>query len=186
MRKHIPNALTLLRAVGTIGIAILLLSSLENKYLYAYALFIFTALTDFFDGRLARRWGTVSDFGIIFDPLFDKLLVLTLFMLLFPFDIVHPAILLILFMRDIVTDAMRNYLLSRGVVSPAIMTSKLKTVFQMIMINFMLLFLAFPLLPYTQEAAVLSGVIAIALSLWSGGIYTRDLIRFSKSAVSLE
>lgn len=176
--------LTLARGVLTIAIAACFFSTFSERYLLAYALFIVAALSDFLDGFLARRWGVTSDFGAIFDPLFDKILVLSLFIILAPFMVVHPAIYVILLIRDISTDALRNSLLARGIVVPAIRTAKWKTVMQMVMLNFVLLAIAFPVSQIFQPLAQASGVAAVALSLWSGGIYVSRFIASTRNATA--
>ena len=180
MKKNIPNALTLFRGLATLLIVVLLYSSLEERWAIAYVLFLLAALSDYLDGYLARRWGVTSDFGIVCDPLFDKVLVLTLILLLYTSNVVSPLILLILFVRDITTDALKNYLLAQGIFTPAIYSAKIKTVAQMVMLNFILLALAFPAIPWFPSAATLSGVVAMIFSLWSGGSYVKRFIALTR------
>ena len=181
MKKHVPNAFTIFRGFALLGIAALFFSSIEERYVMAYLLFLLAAISDYLDGKIARSWAIESDFGAIFDPLFDKILILSLFILLTPFSIVHPLVFVILLVRDISTDALRNMLLSRGIVVPAIYTAKLKTVFQMLMLNFILLAIAFPSIPAFLPLAQLTALIAVALSLWSGWIYVRRFIDFMRN-----
>ena len=128
-----------------------------------------------------RRWNVVSDFGIVFDPLFDKLLVLTLILLIYPTHVVWSAILIILFVRDLTTDVFKNYLLAHGIKTPAINSAKWKTAMQMVMINFVLLYLTFPQATYLVPIGNAAGVVAAVLSLWSGWIYTRKFWLFLRS-----
>ncbi len=177
---QVPNALTLLRGIIAACIAMLLLSSYESRFIAAYVLFVIAAASDYWDGVLARRWRITSDMGAILDPLFDKILVLSLFVLLAPHNIVHPLLFVILLVRDISTDALRNYLLSKGVVVAAIYTAKLKTVAQMAMLHFVLLALALPEIPAFVSIAQVLAVIAVALSLWSGAAYVSRFMAFMK------
>lgn len=186
MRKHhVPNILTIFRGVAAFLIIMLFLSFIKERLITAYVLFVFAAASDFFDGYLARRWKVTSDFGAVFDPLFDKILVLSLIVLVYPFDIVPPAILLILLVRDISTDALKNYMLAHGVVTPAIYTAKLKTTSQFLMFNFALIALAWPDVPYVKEVATLTGFVAVFFSLWSGSAYVQRFIDFSKESRAL-
>lgn len=180
MNLNIPNLLTLFRGVATLIIIALFLSSFPERYICIYILFVLAALSDYLDGKLSRRWNTTSDFGAVFDPLFDKILVLTLIVLLYPFYIVPQIILLILLIRDIATDVLRSHLLSRGITTPAIYSAKLKTTCQMFMLNFMLLFLVLPHISQFKNAAILFGILAVVFSLWSGGIYLRNFATLAK------
>lgn len=180
MKKYIPNILTFLRGVATLIIVGLFLSNLESKFIAIYILFAFAAASDFFDGYLARKWKVVSELGMIFDPLFDKLLVLSLLLLLFPLDIFPPIIIILLFLRDISIDSMRSFMLSHGTAVPAIKTAKLKTASQMLAINFALLFLILPQQDYLKEIAITLGIVATVFSLWSAGIYCNKFVLFLK------
>ena len=181
LKRQLPNALTLMRGALTLAIALCFFIPFPDRYILAYALFLVAAMSDYVDGVLARRWHVTSDFGAIFDPLFDKILVLSLFILVAPFMIVHPAILVVLLVRDITTDAMRNFQLAKGAVVPAVYSAKWKTVMQLVMLNFILLAIAIPGTAAIAVAAQISGVIAAVLSLWSGAIYTNRFIAFTRA-----
>jgi cardiolipin synthase len=77
--KHLPNAITVLRAALIPWLAWLLL---ERNYAAAFLLFVASALSDLADGWIARRWNLRTRFGAIADPLADKLTMLTVVMLL--------------------------------------------------------------------------------------------------------
>jgi len=178
MKKQLPNTLTFFRGIATIAIVILFLTSLENKFLFIYPLFIFAALTDFFDGYFARKWKVVTELGTIFDPLLDKLLVLSLLVLIFPLNIIHPVIIIILFVRDIIIDTLRNFMLSKKIVVGAVKTAKLKTASQMIMLHFVLLFLLNQTFEISKEIAIFFSFVATIFSLWSATIYGRKFSKF--------
>lgn len=180
MKKNIPNILTFFRGAATLVIIALFLSDLESKFVASYFLFILAAFSDFFDGHLARKWKVVSDLGVVFDPLFDKLLVLSLLLLIFPLNIIPGTIILILFVRDIVIDSMRSFMLSRGTAVPAITTAKLKTASQMLALHFALLFLVLPQKELLKEFSVFLAIIATIFSLWSATVYCKKFVRFMK------
>lgn len=183
LRQHIPNVLTLSRGVAALAIMVLFL--LPTLHMVAvYWLFIFAIITDNLDGRLARRWNAKSDFGVVFDPLCDKILVLSLILLIYPFHIVWAPLLVILFVRDIVTDVFKNYLLAHGVKTPAIYSAQVKTTMQMFMLHFVLVYMIFPFALLAVIANIF-GVAATVFSLYSGTIYVNRFIRFmKKSSVS--
>src|SRR3972149_10741292 len=96
MKKIIPNIITISRGITNILIIPLFFLEFPNKFVWIYVLFLYAACSDRLDGVLARKWKTVSDFGIVFDPLLDKILSLSLYMLLIPFNIIHSSIFIIL------------------------------------------------------------------------------------------
>ena len=72
--KHLPNAITIIRLLLVLPIAYLIL---ENRFLPALVLFAMAGLSDGLDGFLARRYGWVTTFGRLIDPLADKLMMMT-------------------------------------------------------------------------------------------------------------
>ncbi|HWO07044.1 MAG TPA: CDP-diacylglycerol--glycerol-3-phosphate 3-phosphatidyltransferase [Candidatus Paceibacterota bacterium] len=179
----LPNVLTLFRGIATVAIIAVFLSPAPHAFVIAFVLFVFAAISDYLDGYLARRLGVTSEFGAVLDPLFDKVLVISLIVLIYPYDIVPAAVLFILIIRDITTDVLKNYLLKHGVVTPAIYSAKLKTAAQLLMLNFALIALAWPHVPHMALAASATGIAAAAFSLWSGGIYVCRFIAFTSGAL---
>ena len=77
--RHVPNALTLLRFLLIPALVVLLA---QRRYDAAFAVFFVSALSDFADGVIARRWNARTRFGAIADPLADKLTMLTVTLML--------------------------------------------------------------------------------------------------------
>ncbi len=179
-KKFIPNSLTISRAVSTFIITILFFTNIENKFIWIYGFFIFASLTDFLDGFLARKWKVESTFGRVFDSLFDKIFVLVMFMLLIPFNIVHPLFFIALLFREIFIDGIKNYMLSHNKAVAPLMTGKLKMVFQVLMLNFMILFLIFPDTSTLYTSVVITTVLALFFSFYSGFLYTKNFFRYLK------
>jgi len=89
LRRHVPNAITLLRLVGAVGFFLILALAVDPETPHrafwgkvATIVFVVSALSDILDGYLARRWQVVSGFGRVMDPFCDKILVLGGFILL--------------------------------------------------------------------------------------------------------
>ncbi|HJZ12737.1 MAG TPA: CDP-alcohol phosphatidyltransferase family protein, partial [Acidobacteriota bacterium] len=76
---NLPNALSLSRIFLTPLLVVVLLTRLEGKEIYGAVIFVVAALTDFFDGYLARRRNQVTAIGKLLDPIADKLLVCSAF-----------------------------------------------------------------------------------------------------------
>jgi CDP-diacylglycerol--glycerol-3-phosphate 3-phosphatidyltransferase len=170
-KKQIPNMITVCRGIITLVIAGLFLSNLENRFLIIFVLFLAGSVSDWLDGYLSRKWKVVSDFGKMFDPIFDKIFTLTFYFFLFGISGMPKIIFILLFLREIFIDGVKNYMLSKGIVTPAIWTGKMKMVFQTLMIFFALLFLIFPKIYPFQYLVYVSGILAVILAYYSGWKY---------------
>ncbi|MDR1795396.1 MAG: CDP-diacylglycerol--glycerol-3-phosphate 3-phosphatidyltransferase [Erysipelotrichaceae bacterium] len=112
---------------------------IPGKNLIILVLFLIGCITDFLDGYLARSREMVTSFGKFLDPIADKLLINTMF-ILFCVDSVIPVVpVLIMVWRDSVVDGIRMMAGSKGVVLPAGFLGKLKTILQMITVVLILL-----------------------------------------------
>ena len=98
----------------------------------ALILFIFAALTDLFDGLLARKQGMTSNFGKLFDPIADKLLVLSVFIAFTALGRVSTYVVAVLMAREFIVTGIRQIAADRGVVIAASWFGKIKTVSQII------------------------------------------------------
>jgi CDP-diacylglycerol--glycerol-3-phosphate 3-phosphatidyltransferase len=177
-KKQIPNIITICRGVVTLVIAGLFLSNLENRFLIIFILFLAGSASDWLDGYLSRKWNAVSDFGKMFDPIFDKIFTMMFYFFLFSISGMPKIIFILLFLREIFIDGVKNYMLAKGIVTPAIWTGKLKMVSQTLMIFFALLFLIFPQIFWFQYLIYIFGIIAVILAYWSGWKYINKFIKF--------
>lgn len=137
-KKKIPVALTMSRIFGA---PLLLLPFIkDNAFVWSVVTFIFIILsvTDYFDGKLARKYNAVSNFGKYFDPTGDKILVLFALVILMHFKDLNPFFLILLLSRDIIIGSIRSYAASVGLVMDARALGKLKTTLQMISIPILL------------------------------------------------
>lgn len=181
MKKNLPNYLTISRGVLTLLIIILFFLNINNKYSIILILFVLASATDFFDGYLARRWGTISEFGKMFDPLFDKVLTMSLYFFLFSLPGMPKLVFILLFLRELIVDGLKSFLLYKGTVTPAIFSAKLKTFFQILMIIFALLALVYPGMNLFMTMTNYLGIMAVGLAYWSGAIYARKFFRIFKA-----
>ena len=107
-------------------------------HIAAFVIFIAASLTDMLDGKIARKYNLVTNFGKIMDPLADKILVYSAFCLLIP-DYVPGWMLIIILAREFTVAGMRTVAASEGIVIAAGMSGKIKTVLQMIAVPMLLL-----------------------------------------------
>ena len=141
---NLPNKITTFRMVLVVVlVAILLLpfdygmvgnSSLSWKYLIAFIIFIVASISDYFDGHIARKYNLITTYGKFMDPIADKLLINSSFIIMATQtpNMVPVIAVVIMIARDIVVDALRMISVQKGIVIAANIFGKLKTVTQMV------------------------------------------------------
>ncbi|HFH9838204.1 TPA: CDP-diacylglycerol--glycerol-3-phosphate 3-phosphatidyltransferase [Streptococcus suis] len=140
-KENIPNALTLGRIL-IIPVFILLLTLWDSylSHVLATVLFALASATDYLDGYLARKWQVVTNFGKFADPMADKILVMTAFIMLVELGFAPAWIVAIIICRELAVTGLRLLLVENGgVVLAAAMPGKIKTFSQMFAIIFLLL-----------------------------------------------
>lgn len=135
-----PNLLTFSRIIIALIIPLLLLLgnnlSIGILYLISFILFIFAAISDFFDGWLARKNDEETEIGRILDPIADKLLViLTLIPLMSNFDSLFILSSILIIFREIFISGLRENLKSEKIILKVTLLSKWKTAIQLIAIS---------------------------------------------------
>lgn len=168
-----PNILTLLR-VGLIPVLVLLAYlPYDWRYLAAAAVFLVAAITDWFDGYLARRLNQTSAFGRFLDPVADKLMVAAALILLVQWHadnllVVVSAIIIV--SREITISALREWMAELGKRASVAVSyiGKLKTTLQMSSITVLLVHD-----PRLDSVGFALLVVAAVLTLWSMCIYLK-------------
>jgi len=148
---NIANRITVLRIILTFVFIFLLTWSptweklvfLEGFWLKlsAFLVFLMAALTDFFDGRIAKKKGIVSDFGKFMDPVADKILVLAAFATFVHMRLIAVWMFVIIIARDLVITSLRLFALNKGKVLSASRSGKHKTAFQIFSVFWILGFI---------------------------------------------
>ena len=133
---NLPNKLTIFRVILIPFFVIFLLLDASNQtYRYiADAIFIIASLTDMLDGKIARKYNLVTNFGKFMDPLADKLLVSAAMICLIATGQLAAWIVIIIISREFIISGFRLVASDNGIVIAASYWGKLKTVFQMLMI----------------------------------------------------
>jgi cardiolipin synthase len=142
MLRQLPNILTISRVVV---IPLIILSFYIDKPLahwVAAGLFVVASVTDFFDGFLARAWSAQSRFGRFLDPIADKLLVVSIIIMLVKDDTIGnfgivPALAIVC--REILVSGLREFLAELHVAMPVSRLGKIKTSVQMAALFLLLL-----------------------------------------------
>ncbi len=170
-RLNLPNLITLGRILACPGVFFLVFFPSVSLRLLAFVLFLAAALSDLWDGYLARKHGLITDLGKLLDPLADKLLLVATFV---PFYVLSRAggpvgplpwvgplplwVMLVIFGRELAITLFRSWAARKGVVISAGKSGKYKAFFQNLFIGGLLLW-------YPLEMLSLEGG-------WEGGFWT--------------
>ena len=163
---NLPNKLTILRVIMIpFFVAFLMLENGANTtYRYiAAALFIIASLTDLLDGKIARKYNLVTNFGKFMDPLADKLLVCSALICMIELGQLPAWMVIIIISREFIISGFRLVASDNGVVIAASYWGKFKTTFQMI--GVVLLILNIPALSMVTDIVIWIAVALTVISL---------------------
>ncbi len=113
--------------------------SLALKNIVCLAVFILAAITDYLDGMIARKNNLITTFGKFADPIADKLLITTMYVLFVADGIIPVVPVALMIMRDTIVDGCRMLAAQNGVIVAADYLGKIKTVIQMVSIVLILM-----------------------------------------------
>ena len=167
---NLPNKLTILRIVL---VPVCLLLAGYGQYLPAAAVFALAAITDALDGHIARKKQLITNFGKFADPIADKILVLSMMIVLSAREMLPLWLPVILVFRELMVDGLRMVAAEQGQVVAADWSGKVKTVSQIVLIIYALIFGYSPL-------TLICSILVAALTLYSGIAYfwkLRNLFR---------
>ena len=136
---NLPNKLTILRVIMIPFFIVFLLVPITpyDKWI-ALTIFIIASLTDLLDGKIARKYNLVTNFGKFMDPLADKLLVCAALIALVELNRIPAWIVILIISRDFIISGFRLVASDNHVVIAASYWGKFKTVFQMVMVCLMI------------------------------------------------
>lgn len=196
---NLPNKITTFRMICVIFVVAFLLLPINwmvipylnigLNYLIAWIIFLVASISDMVDGKIARKYNLITDYGKLMDPIADKMLVNSALIILSVVGPIRIPVIctVIMVARDIVVDAIRMNAVKKNKVIAANIFGKLKTVFQMVALIFVMIndfglsdLLTLP--NYLKIGQILI-YLAAAMSFISGVIYVyqnRDLFREMK------
>ena len=187
---NLANRLTISRLILTV----LFVAALNSNWIYgrtaALIIFLLAGVTDFFDGEIARRYGSVTNFGKLMDPLVDKIMMAAAFISLVPLGAIPAWAATTVVARDFLITGLRLMASARGQILPAERLGKHKTSWQIITVVFFLVLLSARELKYAEtgngwwfqawnNGGPLLVWIAVGFTLYSGLRYAwrhRDVI----------
>jgi len=179
---NIANQVTLSRIALSFICMWLIVKDNLVAMIISFIIFIIAALTDYWDGYLARKYNLISDWGKLWDPIADKVLILGVFLAFLALGVVNMWVVIVIMFREFAITGMRFICLKKGVVVEAKMVGKHKTVSQIA--GIILIFLALIIIKSIPEsfiAELLSDYIIpfalwyiIIITIYSGAVYVWD------------
>lgn len=170
---NVPNMLTVFRILLVpIFVFFMLINQNNNFYLkISLIIFIVASITDAIDGKIARKYNLVTNFGKFMDPLADKILVMSALLCLLNLKLIDVVIVIIILSREFLVTSIRLIASSSGKVIAANFLGKLKTVLQILAI---ISCLVFKICPYNNTLLwtyQLSFILSTIVTVISGVVY---------------
>ena len=162
---NLPNKLTVMRVILIPFFVAALLydnGSSQTMRIVANVIFIVASLTDLFDGKIARKYNLVTNFGKFMDPLADKLLVCSALICLIQLGQLPAWVVIIIISREFIISGFRLVAADNGIVIAASYRCKFKTTFQMIAVILMIFNI-----PALATVTMIMLVIAVVLTVIS-------------------
>ena len=172
-----PNRLTVLRMVAVPAVVYFLAWRTFQGDVIACVIFALAAITDWFDGYLARAYKAVTIFGKLMDPLADKFLVVTTLIMLQHLGRIHPYLVMVLICREMAITSLRALASAEGVIIAAGRGGKWKAALQMIAIPFLIVQISLFGIVSSDLVGTVLMYISVALSLTSASTYAIDFFR---------
>ena len=179
---NLPNKLTIMRVILIPFFVFFLLSPYFPAYgnYIAVAIFIVASLTDMLDGKIARKYNLVTNFGKFMDPLADKLLVCSAMICLIELDRLAAWIVIVIIAREFIISGFRLVASDNGVVIAASYWGKFKTTFQMLMVIVLILDIQMPFFQILGTVLTYVALILTVVSLIDYIVKNNDVLKDQK------
>ena len=160
-----PNKLTIGRMVATPIFMATMLINFPYHYAVSLLLFIAASLTDMIDGKMARKYNMVTDFGKFMDPLADKLLVCTALLCFVGEGTLNLIVAIVIVAREFIISGFRTVAAESGLVLAASYWGKAKTICQMIMCCLLIVHLEVSVFPVLETVFIWASFALTVISL---------------------
>lgn len=179
---NLPNKLTIMRVILIPFFVFFLLSPYFPAYgnYIAVAIFIVASLTDMLDGKIARKYNLVTNFGKFMDPLADKLLVCSAMICLIELDRLAAWIVIVIIAREFIISGFRLVASDNGVVIAASYWGKFKTTFQMLMVIVLIIDIQMPFFQILGTVLTYVALILTVVSLIDYIVKNKDVLKDQK------
>ena len=187
---NLPNNLSIIRMIMVpIFVVVMMLPFEPWSSIIGVALFIIASLTDMLDGKIARKYNLITDFGKFIDPLADKFMVIgALLVILYKYEAIRPvfiwAVIIVIFRELAVTSIRLVASSSSGVVIAANWLGKIKTVTQIVCVCAAILEPIIYTIPQLEFLAkylpitYVSTALMVIFTIWSGMNYILTYWKF--------
>ncbi|HBE10397.1 MAG: CDP-diacylglycerol--glycerol-3-phosphate 3-phosphatidyltransferase [Eubacterium sp.] len=182
---NLPNKITTFRAILVpFFVFFMVFDKIPGNKWYALALFIIASFSDLVDGKLARKYNLVTDFGKFMDPLADKLLVCSAMIALCGLGRLYSVVVIIMIGREFIISGFRLIAADNGRVIAASMWGKVKTVMQMIMVCFLIADLGSEFTGTVHDAIGILEAVLVVVSTLLAIVSLLDYISKNKDVIS--
>ena len=189
---NLPNKLTVLRICLVPIFMIVMMAPIPFLKdhdvitgLIAAGIFVITSLTDMLDGKIARKYNLITDFGKFMDPLADKFMVFgAMLSIIYRYETIRPVFIwaaAIVMFRELAVTSIRLVVSGKeGLVVAASWLGKIKTVLQVVCIVTVLVEPAIPFAPFTEWhiLSYITMILMLVMTLWSGIDYLKSYWKF--------
>ena len=174
MKMNLPNKLAILRIILVIPFVIFLSLALEFSEIigisimlriFAAIIFVGAAITDYYDGKIARKYNMITNLGKLLDPLADKILVISALITFAKFNQISLWFVIIIIFRELLITGLRSIVAAEGVVIAADKLGKWKTATQMVALTLIIL------IPFSFIVNNILLIIPLILTIVSGVEY---------------
>ncbi len=175
---NLPNKLTLFRIILIPFFLLFLLTDYcgnAGKFI-ALGIFAVASLTDMLDGKIARKYNLITNFGKFMDPIADKLLVSSAFIAFVQMNLLPAWIVIIFIAREFIISGFRLVASDAGIVLAASWWGKFKTAFQMIMCLLLIINLDYPVLNVIEQIFIYASLALSIISLIDYLVKNRKVI----------
>lgn len=163
---NVPNQLTLARICSIpVFVFFMLTDYVPYSKWIAVVIFVLASLTDLLDGKIARRYNLITNFGKFMDPLADKLLVCSALICFVDLKLIPAWIIIIIISREFIISGFRLIASDNGIVIAAGYWGKLKTVCQMIMSIILIIHIDNPFYQAAEQIFIYLSLILTVVSL---------------------
>lgn len=176
---NLPNKLTCFRVIliPFFIVALMLPGVIPCNDYIALAIFIIASFTDMLDGKIARKYNLVTDFGKFMDPVADKLLVCSALICLIELGRIPAWMVIIIIAREFIISGFRTVAADNGVVIAASYWGKFKTVFQMIAVCLLIVNIDNPVMQIITTIILWIAVILTVVSLVDYLVKNKDILK---------
>lgn len=179
---NLPNKLTIFRVMLIPFFVLFLLLDPENQ-IYRWislSIFVVASLTDMLDGKIARKYNLVTNFGKFMDPLADKLLVCSALICLVETKQLAAWIVIVIIAREFIISGFRLIASDNGIVIAASYWGKFKTVFQMLMIIVLIANINHPVFDIISNVLICVALVLTIISLLDYVIKNKSVLKEQK------